>query len=251
MTLRQFLDDDAGATRSLVILNRTAPEPIARILSKMFNGESISVKEAELDAFASDTVVLVKDGAVVAQSSLDALQEEILLVNSDLFITGARGLEDIEPLPILESLAETPLFVRGYPESHSEKLLLTLISRYIERRAWRQQRGTLRASFQFLERINDEIGTHQVYQRLDRAPVDVHVYGAPGWSPQPDSTITAHAGWSEEFLESWFVVYTPPEGDASHAALLALEEGPNEWRGFWTYNQSKVEAMDEYIVHNL
>lgn len=251
MTLRQFLGDESAVSRSLVIVNRTAPKPVARMLSKMFEGEAIDVSETEIEEMASDTVVLVEDDEVIAHSSLDELQEEILLINSDLFISGARGLEEIEPLAVLESLADTPLFVRGYPESHSEKLPLILISRYIERRAWCQQRGTLRASFQSLDRITDEIGTHQVYQRLDRVPVDVHVYGTPGWTPQPDSTITAHAGWSEDFLKSWFVVYTPPEGGDSHAALLALKEGPNEWRGFWTYQPSRVEAIDTYIARNL
>lgn len=251
MTLRRFLDRIEHPERSLVVLNRSAPEPIQNMLERMFDGQPIDVEESQLPDAETDRVMLVEGDTVVASSTLDAFADEILLVNSDLFMTGARALEEIEPLPVLERLDEVPFFLRGYPESHSEKMLLILISRYIERLAWTQQDGTIRASFQYLPRIEDEIGTHQVYRQLDESPVDVHVYGAPGWEPTPDSSITIHAGYGFDFLKSWFVIYTPPEEDGEHAALLAIEEGPNRWNGFWTYRQSLVKEIERYVVWNL
>lgn len=128
---------------------------------------------------------------------------------------------------------------------------MILISRYIERTAWCQHGGTLRTSFQYLSRIEDEIGTHQVYRRLDDSPVDVHIYGAPGWEPAPNSSITIHAGYEFDFLKSWFVVYTPPDDGDEYAALLAIEDGPNEWNGFWTYRESLVSEIEEYVAWNL
>jgi hypothetical protein len=34
-------------------------------------------------------------------------------------------------------------------------------------------------------------------------------------------------------------------------ALLALEDGPNEWSGFWTYRPEQVTALDDYITRRL
>ena len=251
MSLRQFLDAIESPERSLVVLDRDAPKPVQRMLEKTFANQPIEVDKVDLDDEGNDAVLIVEDGTVLAKSSLRDLQDAVLVVNSDLFVTGTRQLADVELPAVLQELDEIPFFLRGYPESHSEKLLLILMSRYIERTAWEQQSGTLRASFQSLSRIDDEIGTHQVYRRLDDSPVDVHAYGAPGWEPSPQSTITIHAGYERDFLESWFVVYTPPAGGDEHVALLALEEGPNEWTGFWTYRPSLVTDINEYIVRQL
>ncbi|MFC6872254.1 DICT sensory domain-containing protein [Halobellus marinus] len=251
MTLRKFLDEVDPPDRSLVILNRKAPEPLQRMLEKMFENQPISVEEVDLAREADDQVLVVEDDTVVARSPLSELQDSILMVNSDLFITGSRELDEVTLPAALDELHDVPFFLRGYPESHTEKLLLILVSRYIERTAWEQGAGTLRTSFQSLDRIQDEIGTQQVYRRLDDSPVDVHVYGAPGWEPSPASTITAHIGYEEDFLESWFVVYTPPEGGEGHVALLALEDGPNEWTGFWTYRKSLVKDINDYVEQEL
>ena len=251
MTLRRFLDDVDNPDRSLVVINRRAPEPVQRTLEKMFDGQPVSVEEVDIPTEADDQVLVVEDESVIARSPLHELQDAILTVNSDLFITGTRQLDEIELPEVLKELDELPFFLRGYPESHSEKLLLILVSRYIERTAWEHQAGTLRTSFQSLDRIEDEMGTNQVYRRLDDSPVDVHVYGTPGWVPPPDSTITIHAGYQPDFVESWFVVYVPPEGEDGHIALLALEDGPNEWSGFWTYCRDRVEALDAYITRHL
>ena len=251
MTLRRFLDHVDNPDRSLVVINRQAPEPIQRTLEKMFDGQPVSIEEVDIPTEGDDQVLVVEDETVIARSPLRELQDAILTVNSDLFITGTRQLEAVELPDALKELDELPFFLRGYPEAHSEKLLLILVSRYIERIAWEHQSGTLRTSFQSLDRIEDEIGTNQVYRRLDASPVDVHVYGTPGWEPPPESTITIHAGYEQDFVESWFVVYVPPEDEDGHVALLALEDGPNEWSGFWTYRPDKVAALEEYITRRL
>jgi len=251
MTLRRFLDEIDEPDRSLVVLNRQAPEPLQRTLEKMFDDQPVSIEELDIPTEDDDQVLVVEDETVIARSPLRDLQDAILAVNSDLFITGTRPLEEVELPAALRELDELPFFLRGYPEAHSEKLLLILVSRYIERTAWEHQTGTLRTSFQSLDRIEDEIGTNQVYRRLDDSPIDVHVYGTPGWVPPPESTITIHAGYEQDFVESWFVVYVPPEGEDGHVALLALEDGPNEWTGFWTYQPERVMALNDYITRRL
>lgn len=251
MTLRRFLDEIDEPDRSLVVINRQAPEPIQRRLETLFDDQPVSIEEVDIPTEDDDQVLVVEDETVIARSPLRELQDAILAVNSDLFITGTRTLEEVELPDALKELDELPFYLRGYPEAQTEKLLLILVSRYIERTAWENQAGTIRTSFQSLDRIQDEIGTNRVYRRLDDSSIDVHVYGTPGWNPPPESTITIHAGYERDFVESWFVVYIPPEGEDGHVALLALEEGPNEWTGFWTYQPERVMALNEYITQRL
>ncbi|SDY21221.1 DICT sensory domain-containing protein [Halobellus clavatus] len=251
MTLRQFLDDAENPDRSLIVLNRTAPDPVQQMLEELFDGQSVDIDELDLTTGDDDQVLVVEENEVVASSPLEDLQESILFINSDLFITGTRGIEAVELPSALKGLDEIPFYLQGYPKSHSEKLLLILISRYIERTAWEEGEGTLRTSFQNLSRIEDELGTNKVYTRLDQTDVDVHVYGAPGWEPSPEMDITIHAGYEQDFLESWFVVFVPPDGSDSQIALLALEEEPNEWVGFWTFRESMVNRLNRYIERRL
>lgn len=179
MSLKPFIDDLDDARMSLVVVNRRAPEPVQRMLVTLFEDQPVDVSEADLPDEAEDVVLLLDEGDVVASSSLAEFQEAILLVNSDIYITGARGLEDLTLPRVLRHLDDVPFELLGYPESHHQKLLLITMSRVIERRARRASNGTLRTAFQRLSRIDDESGTRAVYEQLADGPVDVHVYGIP------------------------------------------------------------------------
>lgn len=252
MPLEQFLNDIDSPGRSLAVLNRTEPEPFQIMLENLFDGQDITVSEGDNDQYTDDTVVLLEDGEVVATSPLKELQDAILMVNSDLFITGARTLEQTAVPDVLDGLAGTSFSLRGYPESNSEKLLLILISRYIEKRAFEEGGGTLRASFQRLSRLDDEQGTRRVYERIADTSVDVHVYGRPDWFPSPEFPVIAHGGYTDDFRSSWFVVHEPPEdSDREPAALLAIELDPGTWDGFWTYDEEFVDGLNTYIQSNL
>jgi hypothetical protein len=161
--------------------------------------------------------------------------------------------------------------LRGYPKSNTEKLILVVISRYIERIAARAGRGRHRASFQSLSRINDERGTRAVYERLADTDLDVHVYGRPDWIPSRELDVTTHAGDGPDFRDSWFVLYTPDaepsDSDATAdpapnpntddtpsphpVALLAIETEPREWEAFWTFDPSLVADLNASIRRRL
>jgi hypothetical protein len=80
---------------------------------------------------------------------------------------------------VLAGLDEVPLWLQGNPESDSERLLLSAISRCLERRSWQAESGTLGGSFQWLSRIFGERGTRFVYETLAESPVTTHLYGSP------------------------------------------------------------------------
>lgn len=259
MSLEQYLRSVDSSDPSLVVVNRTAPRPLQEMLEAAFEDQPVDVGECELPDADDDVVVLVEDGEVVTTSPLRALNESILLVNSDLYRTGTRDLEDVEVPDVIARLDEEPFVLRGFPESSTEKLLLIVISRQIERMAHRADAGRLRTSFQRLSRIDTEQGTRRVYEALGASGVDTHVYGVPDWTPPADAGLTMHGGYTEEFRNAWFVVYVPPDVDPrrataeerSFSALLALEREPGVWHGTWTYSPSLVAALDEYVAHEL
>jgi hypothetical protein len=197
-------------------------------------------------------VVLLEEGTVVAHSPLEELKDAILMVNSDLFITGTRTLERTSVPDVLDGLAGTRFSLRGYPESDTEKFLLILISRYIEKRAFEEGDGTLRSSFQRLSRLEDEQGTKTVYERIADTAADVHVYGRPDWTPSPEFPVVAHGGYTFDFRSSWFVVHSPPpDSERDPAALLAIELDEGRWDGFWTYDETFVDEFTAYIQATL
>lgn len=252
MALDTFLDTVASPERSLAVLNRTEPEPLQVMLVNLFDEQQISVSEDVDDQYEEDTVVLLEEGEVVASSPLKELQDAILMVNSDLFITGTRPLEQTTVPDVIDGLAGTQFTLRGYPQSGTEKLLLILLSRYIEKRAYETGAGTLRASFQRLSRLQDEQGTRRVYERLAETPVDVHIYGQPDWSPPSELSVVAHGGYTADFRLSWFVVHVPPDdAERGPAALLAIERSTGTWDGFWTYDESFIDELTAYIRANL
>lgn len=252
MTLAQFVEEAGQPQQSLVVVNREAPRPVQGMLEDLFSNQPVTVKEYDNVKDAdSDIVYLIEDGEVLAHSSLEALQESILFVNSDLYVTGARKPTEVEVPAVLEELVGVRFRVRGYPESHTEKLLLITISRYIERLAIETERGKHRASFQRLSRIKDEQGTQMVYEQLADSPVDTHVYGVPDWTPPPQFELTMHGGWDEEFQDVWFVSFVPDQADNAHMALVAIEQNPQTYEGFWTDDSERVRQINRYIEREL
>lgn len=247
MSLEQFLRTAERSELTLVVVNRESPRPVQSMLEGVFESQSVEVRERERPDEAANAVYLVDDGDVVASSPLEAVERSLLFVNSDLYVTGARDASEVELPAVIAALDGVRFEVRGYPESHKEKLLLITVSRYVERLALDSAGGSIRASFQRLSRIEDEYGTRAVYERLADSPVDTHVYGIPDWTPPPEFGVTMHGGWSDEFRNAWFVVHVPDAADGAHSALVAVETAPGVWDGFWTFDADRVAEIDRYV----
>lgn len=257
--LSPFFDRLEDRESSLVTVDPSVPDPVQRLLEQTFADQSVTVADLERELGADDEVWLVEEGEVVARSSIDALSEAILLINSDAFKTGDGEFEDLLVPDVLAELHETPFTVRGYPASDKEKLLLIIVSRLIERRAVEVDDGTLRVTFQALSRLRDERGTGTVYRRLTETDVSLHLYGV-GDEPVPEEIdATVHTGTSRYYRDSWCVVFRPPEdrsvdpgpaGDGP-VALVATELESNYWLGAWTYDPSLVEVAERYLLDYL
>lgn len=245
--IRDFFDDVSDTDVSLVTINRTQPKPVQELLADAFSTQSVDLVERAVPQQGDDIVALRTDGEVSAVSSLTEVMRSFLLVNADRFKTGTAGFDDAIP-DVLEGMDETLFDLRGYPASNKEKLLLILISRHIERLAYEAGEGRLRSTFQRLSRLEDEFGTRTVYERLAGRTVDVHVYGVPDSVPE-QLDVTVHHGTSDEYRNSWCVVFQPP-ADGDGAALLAHQQQSNRWQGFWTYDPETVARVDSYLARS-
>ncbi|WP_253739164.1 DICT sensory domain-containing protein [Halohasta salina] len=251
-SLRSFFDDIEAPDRHLVVLNRESPDPVRNMLDSLLTDQSVSISDVEAPDTDRDVVALVEDGRELARSTLDELLESVLLINSDLYKTGAIDLVDVVLPDVLRGLDEVPFRLRGYPASNKEKLLLIVVSRVIERIAAETGGGTLRSSFQRLSRLDDERGTYEVYETLSNGGVDVHLYGVGDADPGETLPVTVHTGTTYPYRCSWFVVFRPPAGSSGdHAALVALEDEPNVWDGFWTFRPDLVDRIERYIADRL
>jgi DICT domain-containing protein len=178
----------------------------------------------------------------IATSPLQDVERSLLMVNSDLYVTGTRSLSEVHTPEVVVNLDEVTFSVAG-----KRKFLLIHISRHVEAMAHETAGGVLHTGFQKLSRITDERGTAEAYRQIVDRGVDVHVYGSGDWGAPTDLDVTVHAHETGEITDSWFVVYDGDGDDDRKAALVAVETGDNEYRGFWTFETDLVDDVIAYI----
>jgi len=259
-SLSGFIEEVETVDKTLLLLNRTGPEPLVELLSEAFEDQSVSVEERQVPDRTDDLVCLVEDGTVVETTPFSALKEAFLLVNVDRYRTGTRQSERGTFPGVLTGLDDVEFVVSGFPASTREKLLLIVVSRFIEYRALTAGSGELHSTFQRLSRLDDEYGTKRMYEWLGDSGVETHVYGVDD-DPDviSDLGLVVHDGTTEEYRRSWVVVFTPDEDaavdsispvggdDVGYVALVAVEIGRNVWRSVWTYDVERVERIRAYV----
>ncbi|WP_336326533.1 hypothetical protein [Halovenus sp. HT40] len=254
-SLADFIDEVDSSGKTLLLHNRNRPEPMADLLSQAFENQSVTVAEQHIPEGGEDLVCLIDDGMVTEISPFRALERSFLMINSDLYRTGANqsGVDDFPA--VLTGLDEVEFTVRGFPQSNKEKLLLVLISRFIEYRALESEAGGFHATFQRLSRLDDEYGTQQIYKRLGESGVETHVYGIrDDPSVIEDIDVTVHEGLSTAYRRSWVVLFQPRDGNHTDnardgpVALVAVEIDNNVWRGLWTYDSDRVSRLQSHMT---
>ena len=251
-SLTAVIDEVEPSEKTLLLVNVTdrAVDPQLRLLERVFDTETVDVATKDLPEGEQNLVCLVDDGEVVATSPWAELKTSFLLINTDRYRTGTKQIETGSFPDVLTGLDDIEFTVRGYPASNKEKLLLVVISRFIEFQALSAGRGEFDASFQLLSRLDDEYGTRRVYEWLAESDVSTHVYGVrDDPTAVDDLDVAVHANDDPELRRLWFVVYTPPEpmAEAEPVALIAEETGPNVWRGLWTYDAARVDRVQQYV----
>jgi len=239
--IMNLIDQIEDSTLTICIDPDASVASVRESVDRLFENQPVATRQEV--ANQRDDIVLMRDGEIVASSSAEELLESILLINSDVYITGSRGLEETELPDILKALEETPLRLRGYPDSDSEKLLFITVSRAIERLAYETGEGTLCVGFQRLSRLVDEPGTKEVYEQLCNTHLDIHAYGVGDTQLSPELGLTVHPDDSQFYRRCWFVVFEPPSSEKLCSGLFAVEREPNHYDGFWTFRPRRVEMI--------
>lgn len=256
-SLEDFIDEVDSSGKTLLLHNRNRPESMLNLLSQTFEDQSVTVAEQHIPEGSDNLVCLINNGRVIATSPFRTLERSFLMVNSDLYRTGTTqsGADDFPA--VLTGLNDVEFTVRGFPESNKEKLLLVLISRFIEFRALESAGGAFHATFQRLSRLDDEYGTQQIYKRLGESDVETHVYGIRD-DPAviEDIDVTVHEGVSTAYRRSWVVLFQPQNDSFTDdsrnepVALVAVEIDDNVWRGLWTYDSGRVDRVQSYVTQS-
>ncbi|MFD1645937.1 DICT sensory domain-containing protein [Haloarchaeobius litoreus] len=257
MGLRQLIERGEGESRTLTVVDRQSSDIVQGMLDDLFEEQPVEVVEnVGGDTVPGDTVIVSRTDGSSFSSSLESIQNAILFVNSDTYITGARDLEAVDTPEAILGLADTVFTVEGYPDTRKQKFLLIELSRYIEARAWDHGVGEIHSSFQYLSRLRDERGTHEVYRSLGRTDLDVNIYGIEDTPVPADVDANVYTdGPVEELRRSWFVVYTHPSDRSASAALVCYrlpgeDGGIGPWKGFWTFDADRVEGVRTHVCGN-
>lgn len=247
-SISAFIDNrsDSNTEWTAQVVNPTGPTQIQKMAKDLYNGLNIEITNNDVTGLADDLFLVLRDGRVIASSPMSVLRETLLLVNADRYKTGTQLVGEIDVPDVILELSDTVFTLQGFPKSNTEKVVLTLIARYVEQQALVNQSGTLRTSFQKLSRLNDEQGTRRFYEHLGQTTgLETHVYGVPDWDVPADLGLISHEVTNDEIRKCWFVVHQGKTGQ--NIAMLAVNVEPYTWKGYWTFDTNDIEALDQYI----
>jgi len=186
---------------------------------------------------ASETrpeVVLRVDGEELLTASMAELWEAVT-TTAEVIRT------EPDPISMIDRLDTVTFRSQSVPQ-------LVVASRYVERRAERQDEGTLYACFQHLSRVKRDLRTMLYYSVLGRSSLEIHLFGLPDTDLLDTDGLTVHDESSEELARTWLVAYDGNGDDDLKAALVAQEVGPRQYHGFWTVDPDRVDEIISYLT---
>lgn len=215
-------------------------------VKKLYEQNSMKVKDVKDSG--TDKILVYDNEKLVAESSIESILNSIVLTNSDQYMTQRNQMDNIDFPDVITNLTNKQFTMKGYPKGNNQKLILILISRYIEKLSY-DKGGTHRATFQNISRLDDEKGTLDIYKQLDNRCKRLHLYGYPDVEPieivPDDMKATIHLGHSDFYEGFWCVTHN---SDDQAAALLAVEhDNKNIWEGVWTFDNNKVKKVENMI----
>ena len=122
---------------------------------------------------------------------------------------------------------------------------LLAVAREIEERAWRTETGVLYVGFQ---RAGAFEAQREIYDRIAaECDLTIRIFIEDEWESTLDASIDVVTDSTGEIGRFWFVLFTGgPTGTAS-SGLLAEEQDPGRYYGFWTDDTDRVGALVSYL----
>lgn len=230
MSLRDLIGGVEGHEKTLTVFN--ADESVVAEIREYFADRNVSVESEQTPSGRPGQFVTLSDsGEVLTAAGFSDLRQ--MLEGDGVTL----GLRERPYQPILDHLDET-MFTSWSVDQ------MVAASREIEDRAYRVGSGTLRAGFQYMSTLQNEL---PVYERLGSTDVNVHAYAYPDVDPPDNDEFVLHLIRAGEIRETWFVVFDGGPDPEDKCALLAEEREGRTFYGFWTYDESTVDWILDYL----
>lgn len=234
MALSEFIEYVTSKEKTLVVFNPASDSTLVADLRSYFAAQNVTVRGKQTVSGDPDGVAVLRlDGEILA--SVPTAHLTALLDGGGLRETGV-GIDDTDYHEILQHLKETTFIA-------SDKAEMVTISHEIEDRAFRLGGGQLLVGFQQPTKLTTEADR---YGRLAAQSFDIHTFAVPG-EPVEINGVTHHAETGAEIENSWFVVFDGDGNDSYKTALLATEQAPNQFHGFWSDDPEIVDSIGAYI----
>ena len=236
MSLAAVIEYVKGNEKTLVVFNPPPDSTLVADLRAYFRTQNVTVRGQQTAAGEPAGVTVLKTADDEVLASVPTAQLEELLDGGALRHDGV-GIDDTEYHEILSHLKETTF-------TSYNKRQMVLISHEIEDRAMRVNEGRLLTGFQYNSKLLDQ---RTLYERLGTTNLDIHTFAVPDGPTVEINGITHHPEDNEEIRRSWFVVFDGGGQDRYKTALLATEQAPNSFYGFWSDDPGIVDRIGEYL----
>jgi len=228
MVFEEIFDRVDDRRLRLVFYNVEDPEACEQIIDYV-GAQDVAIEYATDQTVAASTVVVRSGAETLSVDDIDAVATYI-----DSWEPTMGG--DAEPPGLFAALDETVF-------RSSDRRQLLLAARLIETRAARADHGKLSVGFQQLSLARPQLS---FYMRLPDE-VTVSLYGEPDWVPPADARVKAYSPAVDAHADYRWVMFDGAEQRSQHAALLAEEQSPGEYIGFWTYRPSIIAELREVV----
>ena len=235
MSLSEIIEYVKGNEKTLVVFNPPVDSTLVSELRDYFTTQNVTVRSQQTASGSPAGIAVLQLGdEVLASVPLDQLQE---LLDGGALRSDGLGVDDTDYHEILGHLKETTF-------TSYNKRRMVLISHEIEDRAMRVDSGRLLAGFQYNSKLLDQ---RTLYEQLGTTHLDIHTFAVPDGQSVDIDGVTHHTEDIEEIRRSWFVVFDGGGQNKYKTALLATEQAPNQFYGFWSDDPGIVDRINNYL----
>ena len=230
--LADFVDEVTGLRKTFVVY---ASEESADVEAH-FETRNVTVEHETIAQGGPDGFVVLRDArGFVGAFSLSRL---LALLEPPVFRPWNRE-EVSEPWQALYEILNETLFA-----SFDRRQLLAA-TREIENRAWRVGAGIIRVGFQSSDALAAQA---DVYRRLAaETDLAIHVYVADDQEVPSLPGVEIFRAEGTEVGDYWFLAYDAAGDPVNACGLVAEEQSPGSYFGFWTYDPERVDDLSTYL----
>lgn len=234
-TLREAFDTVEMQQQTLDVY--TDEPTVTSELQAQFSTRNVRVVSQQLSPGDGDGFIIIRDTAGQFRGALGLDQLEALL-SPEIHLPWELSDSGVRHADVLDFLDNT-IF-----SSYDRRQMLA-VTREIEERAWRENSGALHVGFQNSTAFTAQV---PVYNRLAReSSLAVRIYITDEWETEVDESIDIVAETGDEIGQFWFVLFDGGETDLNACGLLAEEQTPNNYYGFWTFDPDRLDEIITYL----